>query len=402
MPPSTGHGKEVGITIFEALSAAGLTRYDEATTPTRGLSDEEILRSYSTFMAPAEVIGGISYPAREKIFRIRGISNDYDQQEVLGDPDPPGDRPGDRSEETWSSRPIRRSALTSSRTSTRTDCRPTSSSSCGPPTARCLSGPRSPGVTDFKTDMSVTFSTDPGFVTGSIVRVTETGGGLTAGTNYFIRNLGGGTYSFYLSAAGAAAGGTAGRVPLNGKITAGIFAAAKPIATDTTAEAMSVSFAAKPTLTDFTTAESVTFGTDPGFVTGTAVQVTKTGGGLSAGTNYFIRKLSGGSYAFYDSAANASATAATSGRINLSGDILAGILRTTDRSFPTGTVVQVTSDSGGLIAGTNYFIRNLGEGSYSFYLSALDATAGSDVKTGLVSLTGNGHRRSLQSDRKGP
>jgi hypothetical protein len=59
-------GKPVGIGLHQAMAAVGLVRYDELTTPTTNLVDEEILTSYSTV-----VVGG-----REKIFRIRGISND--------------------------------------------------------------------------------------------------------------------------------------------------------------------------------------------------------------------------------------------------------------------------------------------------------------------------------------
>lgn len=61
-----GKGKEVGIGLHQAMAAIGLVRYEEATTPTASLNDSQILNSYSTI-----VVGG-----REKIFRIRGISND--------------------------------------------------------------------------------------------------------------------------------------------------------------------------------------------------------------------------------------------------------------------------------------------------------------------------------------
>jgi hypothetical protein len=59
-------GKEVGISIFEALAAVGLTRYDEATTPMSSLTNDQILSSYST-----TIVNG-----REKIYRIRGLAND--------------------------------------------------------------------------------------------------------------------------------------------------------------------------------------------------------------------------------------------------------------------------------------------------------------------------------------
>ena len=61
-----GVGREVGISLHQALAATGLTRYDEPTTPTGVLSDEQILSSYSTI-----IVDG-----REKIYRIRGVAND--------------------------------------------------------------------------------------------------------------------------------------------------------------------------------------------------------------------------------------------------------------------------------------------------------------------------------------
>lgn len=56
-------GKQVGITLKDALAAIGLTRYDEETTATSTLTDREIENSYSTIVDEAGV---------EKIFRIRG------------------------------------------------------------------------------------------------------------------------------------------------------------------------------------------------------------------------------------------------------------------------------------------------------------------------------------------
>jgi hypothetical protein len=242
-----------------------------------------------------------------------------------------------------------------------------------------------PGATDTTTD-TVTYSTDPGFLEGTIVRVTEDTGldpdtglpSLTAGTNYSVHNLGNGTYSLYDSI---------GTIDLRGPVTAGIFPAAKPLSTNTTD--MFVSYAAIPTATDFTTAESVTFSPDA-FATATVIQVTQTGGGLTAGTKYFIRNLGGGSYSFYDTGANASAGGgSTAGRVNLSGPITAGIFRASDRHFPTATLVQVTETGAGLTAGVNYFIRNLGGASFSFYDTVEHATAGSANTTGRIPILSN-------------
>ena len=196
-----------------------------------------------------------------------------------------------------------------------------------------------PSATD-ETAESVRFNTDPGLATGSLVRVTDTatGGGLTAGVNYYFRKLDAGNYSFYDTAADAIAGTETGRVNLTGEITAGIFSPTSPATTNTTTD--SISF-------------------DPGFATGTAVLVSQTGGGLTAGVNYYIRNLGGGNYSFYDTAAHANDTANEDGRSNLTGNIVAGISTsptsrafnpastdftnqsvTFDPGFATGTVVQ--------------------------------------------------------------
>jgi hypothetical protein len=59
-------GKEVGITLFDALAATGMTRYNEADDPMTDLTAEEIQNSYST-----SFVNGI-----ERIYRIRGVAND--------------------------------------------------------------------------------------------------------------------------------------------------------------------------------------------------------------------------------------------------------------------------------------------------------------------------------------
>ncbi len=58
-----------------------------------------------------------------------------------------------------------------------------------------------PDKTDANLD-SVYYKVDPRFVTGLLVQVDADGGGLTAGTDYFIRKLGGGSYSFFKTVMG--------------------------------------------------------------------------------------------------------------------------------------------------------------------------------------------------------
>jgi hypothetical protein len=301
-------GKEVGITLFEALAAVGLTQYDEAETPTSSLSDDEILSSFSTF-----VDGG-----REKIYRIRGIANDSLNEKYWEILTPLGiDQVTDvkdlilKTDAPVSLNFVQDLDHDGLSADVEYFLRTTDS-----PLAR---GAEVPGTTDFTTDESVTYTTDPNFATGAIVRVTATGGGLMAGTNYFARNLGRGSYSFYNTAANALAiGSTMGRINLTGKITAGVFTAPQSASTN------------------FAATESVTFSTDPTFPTGTVVQVTATGGGLTAGTDYIVRNLGGGSYSFYDSAFNATAgSTVTTGRVNLTGNITAGVFSPTAKGRDT-------------------------------------------------------------------
>ena len=57
-------GKQVGITLRDALEAAGLKWYDETANPTSGLTQEQRLRSFST-MKSADGKG-------EFVYRVRG------------------------------------------------------------------------------------------------------------------------------------------------------------------------------------------------------------------------------------------------------------------------------------------------------------------------------------------
>ncbi|WP_146531615.1 dockerin type I domain-containing protein [Novipirellula artificiosorum] len=303
-----GAGKEVGITLFEALAAVGLTQYDESATPTNSLSDEQILESYSTF---------VDNDGREKIFRIRGVSNDAINQKYWEILTPLGiDQVSDLSDLILKTdSPVSLNFvqdLDKDGLSADVEFFLRTSDSPMP------RGAEVPGTTDFATDETVTYSTDPDLVTGAIVRVTATGGGLTASTNYYVRNLGRGSYSFFDTAANAATmSSNVGRIDLTRKITAGIFAAVKPTSTNTTTEL-------------------ITFSKDPKFPTGSIVQVTNTGGGLTAGTNYVVRNLGGGSYSFYDSAFNAtSGSDVTTGRFDLTGSITAGIFSPTAKGRDT-------------------------------------------------------------------
>ncbi|MBX9582577.1 MAG: hypothetical protein K2X87_19905 [Gemmataceae bacterium] len=167
-----------------------------------------------------------------------------------------------------------------------------------------------PGVIPVSTDVAldtVTFTADPGWVTGDAIRVIANYGAPSTGlvtppgssgpaatsSTYYARSLGGGTYSFYATYAGAQAGGATDRVnitaavPANGSVvilgqnTALGFLGHVPVNPSLT-----------PASTDFTTTETVTFAAPHGWASGTPVRVSATGGGLALGSNYFVRALS--------------------------------------------------------------------------------------------------------------
>lgn len=86
-----------------------------------------------------------------------------------------------------------------------------------------LAQARVPSITNILAEYVTFFSPIPSWGTGTRVRVESTGGGLTAGTDYFLRRenliLIGDVFSFYTSAGAAQAGGSARRVDLTGIIT---------------------------------------------------------------------------------------------------------------------------------------------------------------------------------------
>ncbi len=61
-------GGQVGITLREALAAIGLSHFDEDTTPTDSLTDDQLLNSYSTYRDNAGV---------ERFFRVRTVAREF-------------------------------------------------------------------------------------------------------------------------------------------------------------------------------------------------------------------------------------------------------------------------------------------------------------------------------------
>lgn len=232
---------------------------------------------------------------------------------------------------------------------------------------------------------SVSFASDPIWPTGTPVQVGTTAGGLTAGTTYYVRNLGGGRYAFFTSEAATVGTGFTGSVNLTANIGTVSYHPSAPAASTATV------------VDDW-----VRFASDPTWATGTSVRASATGGGLSAGVDYFVRSLGGGKYAFFSSAAAAAGTG-TDGRVNLTSNISATISLsppdvtsatvdddwvafTSNPGWATGTPVQVATTAGGLTAGTAYYVRHLGSGRYAFFTSA--AAAAGTGTAGRVDLTG--------------
>jgi hypothetical protein len=214
------------------------------------------------------------------------------------------------------------------------------------------------GFLPYSTDITaetVTFITDPEWATATLVRVTATGG-LTAGTNYYVRNLGGGVYSFYNSAVNAAGVGTSGRLNLTAAITATVYAFAPSLGS---------------------TEDTVTFNDGHGFVMGSIVNVTADGGGLDASTKYFLYNVAGDTFSIHTAAEAAAAnkvdltTAVEPRGIYLSMD---DTVTVPAYGWATGMGVQVSADAGGLLAGVDYYIRAINSTTLAFYATAADAT----------------------------
>jgi protocatechuate 3,4-dioxygenase beta subunit len=209
------------------------------------------------------------------------------------------------------------------------------------------------GITPTSTNVtagieSVTFGADHGFASGDPVRVTATGGGLTVATTYFARALTSTSISFYTSAAAALAGGSTGLVNLTANVTAGVYSAPLSSTQDTVTFAAGHGFVTGDAVTVSATGGGLTAGTtyflyqvagdtfsvhtgsptevnkvdltaaitanlsgnavsvaDYDWSNGMAVQVSATGGGLTAGVTYYVRALTPTLLSFYNSASDA-------------------------------------------------------------------------------------------------
>jgi len=162
---------------------------------------------------------------------------------------------------------------------------------------------------------------------GQDVTPAVTGSGLTAGTVYYVSRPAANQVKFHTTLAAALAG--TGAIDITAD--AADFVIVKTHGGRTTEREWSVNtlngqYMAPgfvPTSTD-TGADTVTFAFIHNFTTADQVQVSATGGGLTAGTGYFVRAVSNVAVSFYDTAANASAGGAT-GKIDLTDSITATI-----------------------------------------------------------------------------
>lgn len=264
--------------------------------------------------------------------------------------------------------------------------------------AAAVDRPTSTIVTAAPAAGKVVFATaaDPAWSSGTRVRAAATGGGLTAGVDYFVRSLGSGEYSLFSSKTEAKASATNQISPGQIAITGPIMGLMIPTFTGVF-ESQSAGFV--PSDTDWgqnfgglPADESIQFPTsaDPGWSSTTRVRVNQSGSGLFTGRDYFVKRFESppGSvrYSFHTSPALTS-------RVNLTGNVTAAIFAggtvtfTTDPAWSNGTRVQASVTGGGLTAGTDYFVREMGPSEYSLFDTAANAKASGD--TGRVILTGS-------------
>lgn len=209
-------GVHVGTTLRQALFNMRLKEYDESVTPSSSLSEEQLRNSYSVIKNAA---------GAERIFRIRTVGVQPGSPKAWELLTPQGIlRPKTLDEVVLTPRSDVKLVFVQDLDG---DGLPANleflygTSEDPTPRISLLFGVV-PTATDVQDD-SVTLPARNGFnfSTGNLARVSATGGGLTAGTNYFVHRFdtaGVITYKFYTSEADALAG--TNPVDLTGNITA--------------------------------------------------------------------------------------------------------------------------------------------------------------------------------------
>ncbi|MCY2966206.1 MAG: hypothetical protein NT069_21675, partial [Planctomycetota bacterium] len=288
---------------------------------------------------------------------------------------------------------------------------------------------RVPNSTDTTQD-TVTFTgVDPSWSSGTGIRVVAGFGAVgntglvgtpaatdtTVSSTYFVRNLGGGTYSFHTTRQDAIQGlakvditasiPTTGEIVIIGENAALPYLGQTPLENNASVALTNTTTSTVPgslvTATNVT-ADTVDLASGTGsWMTGDRVQVSLTGGGLTAGTNYYVRVIDADTVSFHTSwlgaqnntlRVNLTAAVSTAASVNTVLGTDEAVEFVNDPGWATGQIVRTTASSGGLVFGRDYFVRSLGSGQYSFYntqVNAVGGTVGVDPLTGRVDLTGN-------------
>lgn len=134
-------------------------------------------------------------------------------------------------------------------------------------------GALTPSATDTGTEV-LTFTDPTGWQTGWVVYPNATIGGITAGVTYYYRALTTTTGSLHTTLAGSVA--DTGKVNLTASVTAALSGY----------DRSALLGSSVPSSTD-TGAETLTFSTTPGWLTGSAIYTATTGGGITAGVTYY-------------------------------------------------------------------------------------------------------------------
>lgn len=227
---------------------------------------------------------------------------------------------------------------------------------------------------------TVTFPEDPGWRTGEAVRVVatigapETGIGThqvsyTQGSSTFfgpgqdraaavvryVRRETATAYSFYLTSADAVSGQSrvdlTAAVPADGTMLFSGSSSDLPFFGQTPVESSAI-----PSATD-DNADTVQFASAPIWLTGDAVEVSASTGGLAAGIWYV--RVQGSNYSFYSTAGEAADLGSSAGLVDLTGPVTANLSLANRVQFPaahrwtTGTAVRLVANSSAEIASVN-------------------------------------------------
>ena len=226
-----------------------------------------------------------------------------------------------------------------------------------------------------------------GPITSKLYGTSDTGFGASptlsianSSLSFFVRNVGTNTYQFYDSLVNATGTGTTGLRDVLGELpTDGSMVIVGPNAALPFLGMQPIDPCYKPSATNIVT-ETITFSTDPNWATGTAVRTTVSGGGLAAGTTYYVRNDGDGNYRLYTSQSSAVSGV---GPVNLNAAVTGGFftnLNSVSFAVPhkltTGDMVRLSASSGGLATGIAYYARVIDASTISLHSTAAAAISG--------------------------